>query len=867
MEIEKDQFLQLKHKKRNITDLARHLKNRTDEESNYILFLGAGASVTSGIRTGNKLVELWKKEIYEGEKNNDSDYLKEDIEEWVKKQIQWYDENNAYSSLFEKRFDLPAQRRNFIESEVINKTPFIGYAYLVKLVNNGFINTIMTTNFDDLLNEAFYHYGGKNNRPILCAHDSTISSININSKRPKLIKLHGDYLYDNIKSSLRETESLETNIKNKFIEFSKNKGLIVIGYSGCDRSIMDTLNFLLSNEEYLKHGVYWCIRKGDKISLNLKKLLWKDKVYFIEIEGFDELMSELNFKINDKQLPIEPYVTMDNYNFLIKHIIDNNSSNCEFIRNDINRLKQQNESRVYKEFFETLRGDEVDSRKKNSKDKLTNEEEIFLLQEKKKIQNFDEKIIKEVINNCNKKIDDSISLDFQIELLEFISICFEIIEENESALNTIKKLEELSEDKIKYFQKKLKLMNKFEDKISECSKAITENKYNYIPYTQKAKIKINYYENTEEIISNYEKDDIEKNLCKSIELNPTKYNMSHYIYIDFILNHKKLPVTSNSLKGGDKVSEGQHINKAREIYNNVECQDPNDSEVIEAAIKIMRERKKNPIEIANFIRKRIDDATTEQKKEIYLILFNYYLDKEMKNEIINLYEEIKTKNIFKRNEDTFIKLNAEIEFRFKKNLKESIKLYKSINENYEILKRLAELLLYDNDIDSAKEIIFKKIRTNNTLKKRYYIKQKKYDKVIEILEKQYESQKISKIDYYEEKVFILLHKKEYKQVIDLVNKNIINKTFKKNIGAIIYNLEYAKKQLGEKINNNKLEEYREKESLNAIEAGYFFLKNDIQKTIEIITKKIENDYSNKFLFASWCYFKDIDHFDFLFENN
>ena len=77
--------------------------------------------------------------------------------------------------------------------------------------------------------------------------EDTINSININSKRPKIIKLHGDYLYDNIKSSLRETESLETNIKNKLIELSKNTGLIVIGYAGSDRSIMDTLNFLLSN--------------------------------------------------------------------------------------------------------------------------------------------------------------------------------------------------------------------------------------------------------------------------------------------------------------------------------------------------------------------------------------------------------------------------------------------------------------------------------------------------------------------------------------------------------------------------------------------------------------------------------------------
>jgi hypothetical protein len=52
-------------------------------------------------------------------------------------------------------------------------------------------------------------------RPIVCAHDSAISSITITSKRPKIIKLHGDYLFDDIKSTVRETESLEENNKKE----------------------------------------------------------------------------------------------------------------------------------------------------------------------------------------------------------------------------------------------------------------------------------------------------------------------------------------------------------------------------------------------------------------------------------------------------------------------------------------------------------------------------------------------------------------------------------------------------------------------------------------------------------------------------
>ena len=88
---------------------------------------------------------------------------------------------------------------------------------------------------------------------MVCAHDSSVNSITVTSKRPQIIKLHGDYLFEDIKATLRETESLEENMKQKFIEFCKDYGLIVIGYNGSDRSILDTFDYLLKKDDYLKN--------------------------------------------------------------------------------------------------------------------------------------------------------------------------------------------------------------------------------------------------------------------------------------------------------------------------------------------------------------------------------------------------------------------------------------------------------------------------------------------------------------------------------------------------------------------------------------------------------------------------------------
>ena len=54
-----------KSRERSIQDLIQFVRNRTDSLANYTLLLGAGASVTSGIRSANALVEEWRREVYE----------------------------------------------------------------------------------------------------------------------------------------------------------------------------------------------------------------------------------------------------------------------------------------------------------------------------------------------------------------------------------------------------------------------------------------------------------------------------------------------------------------------------------------------------------------------------------------------------------------------------------------------------------------------------------------------------------------------------------------------------------------------------------------------------------------------------------
>jgi len=135
---------ELKNKERSLNDLVRHIKTRTDSNPNYSVLLGSGCSVTSGIKSGQTLVEEWRQDVFYADcKNEDKEYSRDGAIEYLSKSHgAWYNKLNEYSSLFEKKYDLPRQRRIFVEQEVCNKMPSLGYAYLTKLVGAEFIGVL-----------------------------------------------------------------------------------------------------------------------------------------------------------------------------------------------------------------------------------------------------------------------------------------------------------------------------------------------------------------------------------------------------------------------------------------------------------------------------------------------------------------------------------------------------------------------------------------------------------------------------------------------------------------------------------------------------------------------------------------------------
>ena len=286
----------------NEIDLAELINTPKPGDCPYTLFLGAGASVSSGIPSAKAMVRNWQRSIYKSITKGESDendfirWLQHEYDKWREDQL-LYPGQTDYSLLFSYRYKQPQERQLYIEKILEMKKPSFGYLYLGSLVFGKYFNRIITTNFDDLLNDTlrkFYDI-----KPMVCAFDSAISGIRIASQKPKIVKLHGDFLYSDIRSISRKVNysfrSLQENMEEKIEEMCKGYGLIVVGYHGNDQSIMSALNNILKSPEYLTYGLHWCLT-SDSIPPKLQELKnsYPDTIHFYCIESFDRLMEQIH---------------------------------------------------------------------------------------------------------------------------------------------------------------------------------------------------------------------------------------------------------------------------------------------------------------------------------------------------------------------------------------------------------------------------------------------------------------------------------------------------------------------------------------------------------------------------------------------
>jgi hypothetical protein len=198
----------------------------------YAALLGSRISRSSGIPTGWDIIL----DLIERVAVTNGKVCEPEPDKWY---IRKYGKEPNYSELLSTVAKSPTERRNLLrgyfeptqkESEEGKKTPTKAHKALAKLVEQGVVKVIVTTNFDRLMEQALEEI--KITPHVISTSSDAIGAMPIQHATCTIIKVHGDYLDTRIKNSTEELGTYDVEINALLDRVFDEYGLIICGWSG-----------------------------------------------------------------------------------------------------------------------------------------------------------------------------------------------------------------------------------------------------------------------------------------------------------------------------------------------------------------------------------------------------------------------------------------------------------------------------------------------------------------------------------------------------------------------------------------------------------------------------------------------------------
>lgn len=255
----------------------------------FALLMGSGISRPAKIPTGWEILNDLITQIaaISGEE------LIEDKTLWFQNK---YGLEPSYSNVLEKVAPTPAERtlvvKKYFESSNDEKTgkPTAAHKAIARLVKNGYLKVIITTNFDRLMEQALAE---QNIVPTIIRSDSDLDgALPIIHSPCTILKVNGDYLDSRIKNTSGELSSYEPNLTNLIKRILDEYGLMTVGWSGqWDTALYD----LVKSCQSRRFSNYWLSRGTP--SEHAKDLIASRAAYEISIDSADVFLPALFDKV------------------------------------------------------------------------------------------------------------------------------------------------------------------------------------------------------------------------------------------------------------------------------------------------------------------------------------------------------------------------------------------------------------------------------------------------------------------------------------------------------------------------------------------------------------------------------------------
>lgn len=255
------------------------------DENSYVWLIGAGCSASSGVPTAAAVVRRWLKELIYLETGQEHD-----IDAWASKRFFGYDPNDPasiYGDVLQALFHLDQDRRRELDRLTAHAQPGFGYATLAQLMTHAKwgerTRLALSVNFDDMLADALHVYSQR--RPQVVAQEALSAATPLSSESPSVLKLHGDAHLPADDARGNHPQFREP-VRERVQELLGEAGLVIVGYGGRERCILDLLEGLPPGAP--PGGVFWINDAPPQGAFG--EWLERANAIWVRQSDFDELM-------------------------------------------------------------------------------------------------------------------------------------------------------------------------------------------------------------------------------------------------------------------------------------------------------------------------------------------------------------------------------------------------------------------------------------------------------------------------------------------------------------------------------------------------------------------------------------------------
>ncbi|MHB1039207.1 MAG: SIR2 family protein [Desulfobacteria bacterium] len=288
-------------------DFARRFSLRA---GNLMWLLGAGVSAAAGVPTAEDMVWEFKQQLFISQRRVSPQAVADLSSPVIRAQLQNYIDSSArfpppgapeeYAALFEAVYPAESDRRIYLDAKTAGAKPSYGHVALATLMRAQLTRLVWTTNFDPLIADAcakVYDATGPLTTVALDAPDLAVQCIG-EGRWPVEVKLHGDFRSRRLKNTGDELRQQDARLRQVLVDSCQRFGLVVVGYSGRDDSIMDALEEAVERRAAFPAGLFWLQRKNDRPLSRVARLLTRaagagTEAGLVMVENFDEALRDL----------------------------------------------------------------------------------------------------------------------------------------------------------------------------------------------------------------------------------------------------------------------------------------------------------------------------------------------------------------------------------------------------------------------------------------------------------------------------------------------------------------------------------------------------------------------------------------------